>query len=67
MQNNGWQITTKTTTFIYYEGLETIRAEEVILMDELKIKIETEEYIYEEWIIHHNLYKGDNKEKNTGE
>jgi|GEM_PF-4883212 hypothetical protein len=36
-------------------------------MDELKIKIETEEYIYEEWIIHHNLYKGDNKEKNTGE
>jgi len=48
-----------TTTFIYYEGLETIRAEEVIRMDELKIRIETEECIYEEWIIDRKVYKGD--------
>ena len=44
-----------------------MRAEEVVPMDELKIKIETEEYIYEEWIINRNLYKGANKENNTGE
>tara|TARA_B100002019_G_C21063014_1_gene495067 strand:+ start:164 stop:316 length:153 start_codon:yes stop_codon:yes gene_type:complete len=39
----------------------------VIVMDELKLRIETEEYIYEEWIIHRNLYKGANKENETGE
>jgi hypothetical protein len=37
------------------------------MMDELKLRIETEECVYEEWIIHRNLYKGANKEKETGE
>ena len=36
-------------------------------MDELKIRIEDEEWIYEEWIIHLNAYKGNNKEEQTGE
>ncbi len=36
-------------------------------MDELKIRIESEEWIYEEWIIHRNAYKGNNKEEHIGE
>lgn len=36
-------------------------------MDELKIRIESEEWIYEEWIINRNAYKGNNKEEQIGE